>query len=100
VFVLTQLAAGALAGGVLVAYEGFLGRRLPETPFDVVHFALSPWDPDRVAVQAGLIMLHAAVLGLAVFLLRLGAAAWIVPASQRAARAGVLLLWLAGGMAV
>lgn len=100
VFVGSQLLAGALAGIILIGHQGFLGRQLSQAPMDIVHFALSPWDADRFAVDVGLVMLHAAVLWLAVLVLRAGVAAWIIPAADHGRRLGVLLLWFAGGLIV
>jgi signal transduction histidine kinase len=99
-FVGTQVVAGAAAGGLIASYEAFLGGQLSQAPVDILHFALHPWDLDRVAVAIGLVVLHAAVLASAVLLLRVGAAPWIVAGPRRALRFVVPLVWLGGGLAV
>ncbi len=99
-FLLAQLAAGAAAGALIVVYQRFLAEQLSQAPVDIVHFALGPWDPHRIAVSVGLVMLHAAVLALAVLILRFGIAVWIVPTARRGLRLALPLLWLAGGFAM
>lgn len=99
-FAVTQVLAGATAGMLLIGHEAFLGRQLSQAPMDLVHFALTPWNADRIAVDVGLVLLHAAVLWLAVLVLRAGVAPWIIPVSDRLRRLGVLLLWLLGGLSV
>jgi hypothetical protein len=71
-FIVGQFIAGVVAGAVIVAYQTLLGQRLSQAPVDIVHFALRPWDPARAALAIGLVMLHAAVLALAVLILRFG----------------------------
>lgn len=99
-FALVQVAAGMVVGGIIVGYEGFLETRLSQAPVDIVHFSLHPWDIDRVAVSVGLVVLHAAVAGGTVLILRLAAAPWVIPASRRRWRLLVPLLWIAGGLVV
>ncbi len=99
-FLVAQLAAGAIAGALIVVYQKFLGERLSQAPVDIVHFALGPWDPHRIAVAIGLVMLHAAVLALAVVILRFGIAVWIVPTARRGLRVSLPLLWFAGAVAM
>ncbi len=99
-FVLAQLASGALVGTLLVGYEGFLRSRLALMPFDVLHFSLHPFDWDRLSVGTGLVVLHAALLALAVLLFRMAMARWVVAGDFRWMRAWVPVLWAAPAILV
>jgi signal transduction histidine kinase len=94
-FVLTQVAAGALVGVLLIGYEQFLRTRLALMPFDVLHFSLHPFDVARLAVGTALVILHAALLALAVLLFRMAGARWVVARDQRWIRMATPLLWAA-----
>ncbi len=98
VFAAAQVAAGAVAGSLVVAYVTFLATKLSQAPVDILHFALHPWDPERVSLTVGLVVLHAAALATAVLVMRLGSAPWIIPSANRGWRLLVPLLWLAGGL--
>ena len=77
-FVASQLAAGAAVGIMLFAYEEFLRTRLALMPYDLLHFSLRPVEPMRLAVGIGLVVLHAALVTLAVLVFRLARAPWVV----------------------
>jgi signal transduction histidine kinase len=97
-FIGAQLAAGAAVGAMVTAYESFLRSRLSQTPFDLVHFSLHPWEPSRLAVAAGLVILHAALLALAVLVFRIARARWVIGLDYRWLRAITPLLWAAPGV--
>lgn len=94
-FVLAQLASGALVGLLLVAYERFLRTRLAMMPYDLLHFSLHPFEWSRLMVGIGLVILHAALLALAVLLFRMAAARWVVAGDRRWIRAAIPMLWTA-----
>jgi hypothetical protein len=100
VFVLVQLAAGALVGAMVFGYEEFLRSRLALMPYDLLHFSVRPFEPLRLTVGVGLVILHAALLTLAVLVFRLALARWVVAPPFRWIRAAIPLLWLAPAIAV
>jgi signal transduction histidine kinase len=99
-FLLVQIAAGAAAGGLALAYEWFLRRHLAPMPYDLLHVSLNPLDGSRLAIGVGLVVLHAMSTALAVLLFRLARAPWVVGSHHRGLRALVLVLWLAPAVAV
>ena len=92
-FLVAHLAAGALVGLLLFGYEDFVRSRLALVPFDIVHFALHPWEPSRLAVVIGLLVLHATLGALAVLIFRLAHSPWVVSSGSRWIRALIPLLW-------
>ncbi|MBA3269164.1 MAG: hypothetical protein H0T71_01530, partial [Acidobacteria bacterium] len=94
-FVAAQIAAGAIAGALLVAYEHFLRTRLVLVPFDVLHFSLHPFDTTRLAVVTGLVLLHATLLALVILGFRISLSRWVVAGNHRWIRAWIPLLWAA-----
>jgi signal transduction histidine kinase len=99
-FVIVQAMAGALVGGLLLAYEGGLRNELAVMPFDIAHFSLHPLELSRLAVAAGIVVLHAALLALAVLILRMAIAPWVVAATSRWMRAWIPILWAAPAILV
>jgi len=99
-FLAAQAAGGAIVGGMLVAYEAFLRTRLVLAPFDILHFSLHPFEPGRLAVVTGLVVLHAALLASAVLLFRIAASPWVVAASHRGLRMWIAVLWAAPAVGV
>ena len=55
--------------------------------------------PPRLAVAIGLVVLHAALVALAVLIFRLALARWVVAATIRWIRALIPLLWAAPAVA-
>jgi signal transduction histidine kinase len=92
-FIAAQLGAGAAVGALLVAYEEFLRTQLALMPFDILHFSLHPWEPPRIAVGMGVVVLHGALLALAVLFFRLAMSPWVVAADHRWIRAWIPLMW-------
>jgi signal transduction histidine kinase len=62
--------AGALAMAGLAAYERVLWGLVANTSLDVLHFSLHPVNAGRLSVAFALVLLHAAVMWLAVAVLR------------------------------
>ena len=100
VFVAAQLAAGFLVGALLVAYEDRLRTQLAVMPFDIAHFSLHPWAPSRLAIAAGIVVLHGALLALAVLMFRMAIAPWVIAGTSRWIRALIPILWAAPAVAV
>src|SRR5690606_16437069 len=100
VFVLAQVVTGAAVAALLVAYEYFLRSRLALMPYDLVHFSLHPFDFKRLAVTTALVILHAALLALAVLLFRVAMARWVVSRDSRWIRGWTPLLWAAPALLV
>ena len=71
-----ELAAGAAAVAVLVAYQALLSAAVSGTDFDVLNFAVRPLEPRRLSVAIGLLFHHAAVLWGVTLVLRLALARW------------------------
>lgn len=94
VFAALQLAAGAAVAGVLLAHQGLLRDTVANTTLDLLHFSLHPWDTARLAIQVGLIIWHASILGISVLLLRLAVAAWSVPRRDWRLRVATVGLWV------
>jgi signal transduction histidine kinase len=92
-FVLAQLAAGAAVGLLLIAYEDLLRTRLALMPYDLLQFSLHPFDPSRVAIGMALVILHAALLALAVLIFRMAKARWVWANDRRWLRAATPALW-------
>jgi signal transduction histidine kinase len=90
-----QVAAGIAVAALLVGYERFLTDTIGNTTLDLLHFSLHPWNSARLALQAGLIVWHTSVLGLAVLVLRAAAVPWCVPRRRWNVRVATVALWAA-----
>lgn len=90
--------AGTVVGLLVVGYEAFIRVRLAESPVDVQHFSLHPFDTTRLPVVVGLVLLHAGLAALAVLVLRLAASFWVVPPQLRWVRWSTPLLWIVPGL--
>ncbi len=99
-FVVAQLTAGAMVGGLLVGYEELLRTRLALMPYDILHFSLHPVDPLRLAVGVGIVVLHAALLALAVLVFRVALTPWVIAPGDRWVRGWIPVLWLAPAAAI
>ena len=97
-FVLVQLSAGVIVALLLIEYEQVLRSRLALTPFDLLHFSLHPIDAGRLTVATALIILHAALLALAVLLFRMAMARWVIARNRRWIRGWTPVLWAAPAM--
>ena len=89
-----QVSAGVAFAGVLVAHEVLLADTIANSDHDLLHLSLQQWDTALVALQIGLIVAHATMLGLAVAILRAATALWSVPRRDRALRAMTVGAWL------
>jgi len=90
--------AGLVATAALLAFEAVLGAGVEAGRVDLLQLTLQPWPPNRLALLAGLVVLHAALL--------LGIAALFFLAGTRVPRRGPgpwfvrLASWLAPAMVV
>jgi nitrogen fixation/metabolism regulation signal transduction histidine kinase len=95
IFALAQLAAGVVLAMLLHAYQGLLADTIANTTVDLLHFSLHPWSSARLALQAGLIVWHASVLGFAVLVLRAAVVPFRIGRGQWVMRLTMVLAWLA-----
>ena len=93
-FVSVQLAAGTLVAVLIVWYEFFVRTHVSQAPVDILRFALDPGDQIRMFVVVGLLALNAAILGVAVLLLRAAASPWVFAQAPGAWRARTIIIWL------
>jgi signal transduction histidine kinase len=93
-FVAVQLAAGAAIAALLALHYALLRDTVANTTLDLLHFSLHPWSLPRLALQVGLIIWHASVLGFGVLILRAAAAGWSVPRQDVGLRVATIGLWL------
>jgi len=92
-FVALQLAAGAAMAALLALHYALLRDTVANTTLDLLHFSLHPWSMPRLALQVGLIVWHASVLGCGVAILRAAVATWAVPRPDIGLRAAMIGLW-------
>ncbi len=69
-FIARQLLAGVALTGLVVGYQRFLQDTLANSTVDVLHFSIHPWDPARLALDFGLILVHVVTIWAGVLLLR------------------------------
>jgi signal transduction histidine kinase len=91
------LATGAVDAAVLWGYARFLQSTVSSTTIDLLHFSLFPLDLSRLGLAFGLVLLHAAVIWLAVAVIRLPAVAWRMPRGRLPLVAAAA--WAAGAFA-
>ena len=94
VFAALQIGAGVGLAVLLAAHQAFLRDTLANTTLDLLHFSLHPWSASRLALQVGLIVWHATVLGSGVLLLRAALIGWTVPSPSTRLRAATLCFWV------
>jgi signal transduction histidine kinase len=99
-FVVAQVAAGTAVGALVITYESFIRTRLSQSSIDILHFSLHPFDLARLAVVAGLVILHAGLAALLVLIFRLAMSRWVVAANRRWIRAFIPILWAAPAIGV
>ena len=69
-------------------------------PLDIAHFSLHPWVPTRLAVAAGIVVLHGALLALAVLVFEVALSPWVIAGHHRWIRAWIPVLWAAPAVMV
>jgi signal transduction histidine kinase len=93
-YVLTQLICGVIVGAVLIGHEALLRDTVSHPTLDLLHLSLNPWSSTRIALQVGLVLAHAAALGLSVLLLRAGGLGWRIPRRDLRLRLIALACWV------
>ena len=91
----TQIAGGLGVAAVLSAHEALLRNTIANTTLDLLQFSLSEWNAPRLALQLGLVLAHAAAIGLGVFILRAALARWCVRRGEWRLRAATFVCWIA-----
>ena len=99
-FVVAQLAAGALAAGLVMLFDRLLDRAVDPVSVDLRHFSLHPWnDGTRVMLLTGILAIHVAVLWAATLTLASAAAPWRLPRREVRPRLLLLAIWVAPAIA-
>jgi signal transduction histidine kinase len=93
-FLGVQLLAGAAVVALLVWYAAFLRTYVSQVTVDILRFAIEPRDWVRLFVVTGLVALNAAIVGVAVLMLRAAASPWVFEHSPRRWRLRGLVVWL------
>src|SRR5262249_51421020 len=93
-FSAVQIACGVLLAALLVMFERVLGRSIDPAGVDLHHFSLHPWTPARLAMLAGILFSHAAVLWFGALACVLAAARWRFPRRASAVHAAAATLWI------
>ena len=92
-YLLVQVAAGAATAAIAVGHRELLRNTNANTRLDLLDFSLHEWDPSRLALQVGLIVAHAAAIGLGVTTLRAAQVGWRVPRGDWHLRAMAIACW-------
>jgi signal transduction histidine kinase len=92
-FLITQVVAGFTVAAVLLGHVGLLQDTITHTNLDLLHFSLHPWEASRLTMQVGLLVAHAAAIGLAVVLLRAALHRWRIPRTDWRMWLATLLAW-------
>jgi signal transduction histidine kinase len=92
-YLLTHLVAGAIVAALLLAHEAVLSDTIAQTNLDLVHFSLQPWDISRLALQVGLIILHATIMAAAVLTLRAALVRWRLPRHDWRLLSATIVCW-------
>jgi len=94
-FLGAQFMAGAAVVALLIAYTAFLRSQVSQASVDILRFAIEPRDWTRLLVVIGLLVLNAAVIGIAVLMLRLASSPWVFAAAATSWRVKGAAAWLA-----
>ena len=90
-----QLLAGVGLAAVLSWYQGLIRNTITNTTLDLLRVSLSDLEPSRLALQFGLVVAHAAAIGLGVAILRAAHARWRVSRGDWKTRGAAIACWLA-----
>ena len=99
-YLAVQLTAGAAVVALLILYAAFLGSHVSQVAVDILRFAIEPRDWVRLCVVVGLLALNAAVIGLAVLILRAAASAWVFTTAPVGWRLRGVAAWLLPAVAL
>src|SRR4029450_5996664 len=98
-FLITQLLAGVAVAAVLFGHISLLRHTLPPASLDLLHFSLHPWETSRLTMQVGVLMAHAAAMGLMVVILRAALHRWRIPRTDWRMWLATLTAWAVPSLA-
>jgi len=93
-FLFVQAVAGAAMVALLISYGAFLRSHVSHAAVDILRFAIEPGDGVRLPVVVGLLVLNAAVIGMAVLVLRAASSPWVFASSPLRWRLGGAAAWV------
>jgi signal transduction histidine kinase len=99
-FVITQLLAGVAVAAVIFGQVLLLRNTITYSSLDLVHFSLHPWETSRITLQVGLLMAHAAAIGLAVVIFRAALHRWRIARTDWRIWIAILIAWAAPSLAL
>ncbi len=92
-FFAVQLVAGIAVAGLLLAHRTLLADTIANTTLDLLHFSLHPWNTALLALQIGIVVWDATVLGCAVLILRAAYLPWRLARSNWRVRLATAACW-------
>ena len=99
-YLAVQLIAGTAVVALLILYAAFLRSHVSQVAVDILRFAIEPGDWVRLCVVVGLLALNAAVIGLAVLMLRAAASPWVFATSPVGWRLRGAAAWMLPAVAL
>ncbi len=94
-FLFAQVACGILLACLLAGFERLLGLNVDPVSIDLRHFSLHPWSGPRLAVLAGILLYHAAILWAGALGCVTALAPWRTPYRFSRWHATAAVLWIA-----
>lgn len=92
-FALTQIAAGAIALGLVVAYGVLLQRITDRTTADLLHLSLHPWRAPRLTLMVALFCASGVVMWSVAAVFRAALLRWRLPRRRWTSGVIVIALW-------
>jgi signal transduction histidine kinase len=92
-FLAVQVVAGIAVAALLLAHRRLLADTIANTTLDLLHFSLHPWNAALLALQIGIVVWNAAVLGCAVLILRAAYLPWRLARSSWRVRLATAACW-------
>jgi signal transduction histidine kinase len=93
-FFATQVGAGTLASGVLLAQHVLLADTVANTTLDLLHFSLHPWNTSLTALQIAIVMWDATAVAAIVLTFRAASVPWRIARRRWDIRLGVIGCWV------
>jgi signal transduction histidine kinase len=97
---ITQLLAGLAVAGVFLLHVLLLRNTITYSSLDLLHFSLHPWEISRLTLQVGLLMAHAAAIGIAVLVFRAALHHWRIARTDWRIWIAILIAWAAPSLAL
>jgi len=98
-FLISQIIAGLFIAAILLGHVALLLDTVTHTSIDLLHFSLHPWEGSRLTMQVGLLMAHAAAIGLAVVVLRAALLRWRIARRDWGVWIATLTAWIVPSLA-